>query len=80
MTECSCRAHGSFLTAKGLKEAALRRADPNRGLTWPEVDLTLDMVGSVSGLRRDEAFHASVDQLLENKYRRFHNVSKIGDV
>jgi len=71
MSDCGCNSHGSFLTAKGLKEAAQRFS--LEGLA-PRGELEyVDKVGSVSGLRRDETHW--VDELLEEQYRRFHNGS-----
>ncbi len=45
---CNCRSHGSFLTAKGLKEAAQRFS--LEGLAPRGDHEYLDKVGSVSGL------------------------------
>jgi len=75
MMDCTCSAHGTFLTAKGLKEAAQREG--NR----PEVDgmetsLYLDLGGSVSALVEVEDLYAHVsDQLLLEQSERFHNGS-----
>ena len=68
---CSCRSHGTFLTAKGLEEAA------QRSLEGLEVDgmgssLYLDKVGSVSGLELERDSHVFDDELLDQQYRRFH--------
>ncbi len=59
-----------FLCRKGLEEAA------QRSLEGFEVDAThpfeyLDVVGSVSGLRRDEEPHVFDDELIDSQYRRF---------
>ena len=73
---CSCSAHGSFLTAKGLREAEQREAifsvDP--GVDMGQVVMYLDKVGSVSGSPFPE-LHWECDHLLEEQYRRFHNGS-----
>ena len=47
---CGCRAHNGFLTKRGLQEAALRRS--RAGVDTGEKSVTLDKVGSVSGLGR----------------------------
>ena len=72
--KCGCRSHGSFLTAKGLEEAAQREADRQ----W-DVDMALtlgylDKVGSVSGMPLEE-LHWPPDAFLEEQHRRFHNGS-----
>ena len=74
MSDCSCRSHGSFLTAKGLEEAEQRRFAPEDipGVDKRQLSLYLDKVGSVSGLRRDEAL---CDYQLDEQYRRFLNGS-----
>ncbi len=70
IVKCSCNSHGSFLTAKGLKEAAQRES------ALLEVDAMdasryLDIPVSVSGLFEFE-FN---DEILDNQYRRFLNGS-----
>ena len=71
---CSCSAHGSFLTAKGLEEAAQRLS--LEGLA-PRGELVyVDRVGSVSALA--EAEDPCVwppDHILEAQSERFHNGS-----
>ena len=75
MSDCTCRSHGSFLTAKGLEEAAQRE------LLLAEVDAMaplqyLDSRVSVSGLELERDLYEiqSSDQLLE-QCERFHNGS-----
>ena len=65
---CDCSAHNSFLTAKGLAEAALRRGDTLE-LAGAVATRYLDKVGSVSGSDLVE-LHWD-DALIENQYRRF---------
>ncbi len=67
---CSCRAHGTFLTAKGLEEAAQRRA-ASREVDARELSLYLDKVGSVSAVRRDETTFWPDDEVLDEQHRRF---------
>ena len=71
---CSCSSHGTFLTAKGLEEAAQRFS--LEGLApRGEVDY-LDKVASVSALDEDEGCpDAWDDRLLDQQYRRFLNGS-----
>ena len=68
---CSCRAHGTFLTAKGLEEAAQRRLELPDDLVVDESLLYLDKVDSVSGARRDETHHVWDDQILDEQHARF---------
>ena len=72
-SDCDCRSHNGFLTAKGLEEAAqqlsLEGLDP---LGVPEY---LDKVGSVSGLELERDFHVWDDHVIEQQHRRFHNGS-----
>ena len=71
MANCSCSSHGSFLTAKGLKEAAQRHS--LEGLA-PLGDVAyVDTPLSVSGLSRAEPLHVWDDQLLDQQYRRVHH-------
>ena len=74
---CNCHSHGSFLTKKGLLEAAERKAQLSffyeMGLTPHEVRVRLDKPGSVSGLRPDETIFD--DAVIEEQHRRFHNAS-----
>ena len=75
MSDCTCRSHGSFLTAKGLEEAAQRE------LLFAGVDAMaplryLDNRVSVSGLRRDEDMYALISDVeIDEQARRFHNGS-----
>ena len=62
-----------MLTAKGLAEAAQRKSVSDEGLTRSVDDVTLDLVVSVSGVRRDETLFTFDDELLDQQYRRFHN-------
>ena len=72
MTDCNCRSHGTFLTAKGLAEAAQRFS--LEGLA-PRGELEyVDKVGSVSALVEVEVDYRS-DQQIDNQYRRFLNGS-----
>ncbi len=73
MTRCSCNAHGTFLTAKGLAEAAQRENDQAYldGMAWSRY---LDRVGSVSDSGPVE-LHWPPDAQLEEQHRRFHNGS-----
>ena len=71
MTRCSCSSHGSFLTAKGLEEAAQRELKLNE-LDDAAVKHYLDRVGSVSAsVEVEEA--TWVDAILEEQHRRFLN-------
>ncbi len=72
MADCSCSAHGTFLTAKGLEEAAQRLS--LEGLA-PRGELGyLDKVGSVSGSMQFP-IHWPSDVHIEDQYRRFLNGS-----
>ncbi len=67
---CGCNSHGSFLTAKGLGEAAQRFS--LEGLA-PRGELEyIDKVGSVSALVEGEG-HIFDDELIDSQYRRFDN-------
>ena len=77
MRDCGCNSHGSFLTAKGLEEAAKR--DPEFDFNY-EVVLTrdaqgvrLDKSGSVSDSGPGELLWDS--EIIEEQHRRFHNGS-----
>jgi len=80
MTRCSCRSHGSFLTAKGLEEAAQRGVDRAHQLAIWGRDGYLDKVVSVSGLRRDETDHVWDDRILDQQYRRFLDEVEVAGV
>jgi len=69
VTGCSCRSHGTFLTAKGLEEAAQRRRF--LGVDTPVGECELDRVVSVSGLEPLEIIFD--DALIEQQHRRFLN-------
>ena len=75
MSDCTCRSHGSFLTAKGLEEAAQRE------LLLAEVDAMaplqyLDSRVSVSGLELERDLFVDIpSDLLEAQSERFHNGS-----
>jgi len=75
--KCSCNSHGTFLTAKGLAEAAQREFELasifDVGIDRDEEVQYLDKVGSVSGSTRF-ASHWD-DALIDQQYRRFHNGS-----
>ncbi len=71
MTRCSCSSHGTFLTAKGLEEAAQRFS--LEGLAPRGEREYLDKVASVSALDEDEARFPFDDELIDNQYRRFLN-------
>ena len=66
---CSCSAHGSFLTAKGLEEAA-QRTRQFLGVDGMDESPYLDKVGSVSGLELERDILVP-DALIEQQYRRF---------
>ena len=68
---CGCSSHNGFLTAKGLAETAQLEFLRAQGLTRSDKGVRLDMVGSVSGLRRDEEPHVWDDEVLEEQYQRF---------
>jgi len=74
---CLCRSHGSFLTAKGLEEAAQRElvfaAGCAMGLTPDVHAVRLDKSGSVSA--SEPMSFIFDDDVLEEQYRRFHNGS-----
>ncbi len=72
VTRCSCSSHGSFLTAKGLKEAAQRLS--LEGLA-PRGDLEyVDKVVSVSALVEGEgSYDWPPEPYIEEQYRRFLN-------
>ena len=71
MTDCSCRSHGTFLTAKGLEETAPRERSLE-GLDAMGESLYLDKVVSVSELGRDGT-HWPPDAFIDEQHRRFHN-------
>ncbi len=73
MSDCSCRSHGSFLTAKGLKEAA-QRARWDWAVAGMDESRYLDKVGSVSA-PPETASHWPDDAIIEEQHRRFLNGS-----
>jgi len=71
--KCNCFSHNSFLTAKGLQEAAQRRADPLR-VALAGRGRYVDRVGSVSAVDRDRGQTLwPSDQLLLEQSERFLN-------
>ena len=68
--ECSCSAHGGFLTAKGLREAAQRELELTEDLAVGSSRLYLDKVASVSALI-EPSEPIWVDSLLIEQHRRF---------
>jgi len=76
VSRCSCRSHGSFLTAKGLEEAEQRRAGPSgdREVDMGQTSFYLDKVGSVSALI-EPSEPIFVDAILDEQHRRFLNGS-----
>ncbi len=72
MARCDCRAHGSFLTAKGLEEAAQRLS--LEGLAPLGDPGYIDKVVSVSGLELERDMYAHISDVeIDNQYRRFLN-------
>ena len=71
---CGCVSHNSFLTAKGLEEAAQRRGASPEGLAVRETLREVDRVGSVSALV-EPSEPIWVDSVIEEQDRRFHNGS-----
>jgi len=66
--KCTCLSHNGFLTRRGYEMITSPQVDKT------EVDLYLDRVGSVSGLRRDEDLYDSVpDELIDQQHQRFLN-------
>ena len=74
MSDCSCRSHGTFLTSKGLAEAAQRKLEL-RGFDSMELESYVDKVGSVSASDGDGDVFVWDDRLIEDQYRRFLNGS-----
>jgi len=70
--KCNCNSHGTFLTAKGLREAAQRELSL-ASIDAMDTRLYLDKVGSVSGSPQSSL--PWDDALIEEQYRRFHNGS-----
>ena len=71
MTRCSCSAHGTFLTAKGLEEAAQRELELS-ALAGAGIVPYLDVVGSVSAPPEAGSLFAFVtDDMTDQQYRRF---------
>ena len=65
---CGCRSHNGFLTAKGLAETAQLELMSAEGLTRSVQCVSVDIPGSVSGLRRDE-INVEYDQMSESDLR-----------
>jgi len=72
VAESGHHSRNGFLTRKGIRVAQQFSLE---GLTPNERSATIDTVGSVSGLRRDEAFLVLDDEQLDQQYRRFLNGS-----
>ena len=74
MADCSCHSHGSFLTAKGLKEAAQRERElllvAGMELSW-----YLDKVRSVSALSRVDQPEAGFPYIKINPPKEVHRGS-----
>jgi len=70
---CDCRSHNGFLTAKGLIEAAERRAIFREGVDMDTGQLYLDLPVSVSGVRRDETLMIFDEGVIDEQHRRFLN-------
>ncbi len=70
--KCTCRAHGSFLTAKGLEEAAQRTS--LEGLApFGELEYVDNRV-SVSAMGEGEdLYEYHSDLAIDEQARRFHN-------
>jgi len=66
---CSCNAHGSFLTAKGLEEAAQRSLEGLETLAVGETLREVDRVVSVRALPEPDAHWD--DDVLDEQHRRF---------
>ncbi len=73
MSDCSCRSHGTFLTAKGLREAAQRFS--LEALAPLGDNVYLDKVGSVSALIEIENDCAYDPTHIELNRRLIHNGS-----
>ncbi len=72
---CECSAHNGFLLAKGLEEAAQRRASL-AALDAMGPNMYLDKVGSVSGLELErDSYRYTSDTFLDRQAERFHNGS-----
>ena len=82
MTDCGCRSHNGFLTAKGLAEAAQREtaALSLEGLTPMSESVRLDIQGSVSGLRRDETTMIvwPTDEVTDEQFARYEASTRSG--
>ena len=75
MADCSCSAHGSFLTAKGLEEAAQRFS--LEGLDSRDGIREVDRVVSVRAVDRDRD-PIWDDDLIDSQHRRFLNEVRSG--
>ena len=76
--DCGCNSHGSFLTAKGLEEAAQRSSLEGLlplGVDSKDESQYLDKVGSVSALVEVEGSNVFDHELIDSQYRRFLNGS-----
>ncbi len=74
MEKSDHHARNGFLTAKGLREAALRGAICN-GVDGTGASPYLDLVGSVSALAEAEDPFVFDHELIDQQYRRFINGS-----
>ena len=76
MTSCGCQAHGSFLTAKGLEEAAQRgrEAQGNPGV---QMSVWGPGKGSVSGLRRDETVMIWNEEILDEQIEEYRSSARL---
>jgi len=73
VADCSCRAHNTFLTAKGFEEAA-QRERKLAALDAMGLRCYLDRSGSVSASVEVEDLYAFVtDDMTETQYRRYHH-------
>ena len=72
---CDCSVHNSFLTAKGLEEAA-QRSPEGLEVDGMVMQQYLDKVVSVSGLELERDLYAGLtDAEIDKQYRRFLNGS-----
>ncbi len=74
MADCSCHSHGSFLTAKGLQEAA-QRERASLEVAGMELTWYLDKARSVSALSRVDQLEFGFPQLKINPPKEVHNGS-----
>ncbi len=72
MTDCGCHSHNGFVSSP---EGLAQRRPESLELAGRVASRYLDKVGSVSGLRRDEALNVFDDGLIDEQHRRFLNGS-----